>query len=260
MCDKKNLFCYVCGLFVDSKHRIKFANQKSSVEKFNKFYNRAYISSKWYEPDYIYIRCNSFFKRSKVDNNDVAKIQWLFSKPMTWHYLVRHDPDDCYFCQTSVQGFKYSCRENILYADVLSAKKPVLSEENRMENRMERSDEESDSSENEEDNFEAAACSFATERHLVSNNDYKDLIRDLSLSWRQSEILASRLKQWNLVENEFKITIGRKGSHQEFQKMFKADGDDFVYCINVSDLFAGLGHVHKPDEWRLFIDGSCKST
>lgn len=39
------------------------------------------------------------------------------------------------------------------------------------------------------------------EQHLMSNKrDY--VMLDLKLSWRQMEILASRLKQWNIAEGD----------------------------------------------------------
>lgn len=104
--------------------------------------------------------------------------------------------------------------------------------------------------------------SKSTERHLVSNSDFADLVRDLHLSKRESEVLGSRLKQWNLVEKYFQITSGRKSDRTLIlRESFKTDGNDcdLVHCVNVPKLFSALNYNYNADEWRLFIDGSCKS-
>jgi hypothetical protein len=45
-------------------------------------------------------------------------------------------------------------------------------------------------------NFEASTSS---EPHLLTQGDLNDLVRDLNLSKKQSELLGSRLKEWNLL-------------------------------------------------------------
>lgn len=109
-------------------------------------------------------------------------------------------------------------------------------------------------------NYVLPSSSFKSQ-YVVSNDDYRDLVRDLGLSRRQTEILASRLKQWNLVENDFKITFTRNNYKMSFECIFKSDteNNDLVYCSDVSKLFASLNHEYNSNEWRLFIDGSCKS-
>ena len=44
------------------------------------------------------------------------------------------------------------------------------------------------------------------EPHWITQEDLNDLARDLYQSKQQSEILASRLKQWNLVQEDVRIT------------------------------------------------------
>ena len=51
----------------------------------------------------------------------------------------------------------------------------------------------------------------------MSNQNYNDLVRDLGLSSRQTEVLASRLKQWNLVESDFKVTCARDRNLTSFE-------------------------------------------
>ena len=43
----------------------------------------------------------------------------------------------------------------------------------------------------------------------ITQEDLNDLARDLYPSKQQSELLASRLKQWNLVQEDVKITSFR---------------------------------------------------
>jgi hypothetical protein len=45
-------------------------------------------------------------------------------------------------------------------------------------------------------NFEASTSS---EPHLLNQGDLNDLARDLNLSKKQSELLGSRLKEWNVL-------------------------------------------------------------
>ena len=47
------------------------------------------------------------------------------------------------------------------------------------------------------------------EQHWIMQEDLNDLARDLYLSKQQSELLASRLKQWNLVQEDVRITSFR---------------------------------------------------
>ena len=44
------------------------------------------------------------------------------------------------------------------------------------------------------------------EPHWITEEDLNDLARDLYLSKQQSDLLAFRLKQWNLVQEDVKIT------------------------------------------------------
>lgn len=82
------------------------------------------------------------------------------------------------------------------------------------------------------------------------------MIRDLDLSKERSELLASRLKERNLLSQGTKITLYRD-REKEFLPFFSSD-NDIVYCNNIGGLLMILGlSRYKAEEWRLFID-SCK--
>ncbi|XP_051155322.1 uncharacterized protein LOC127277918 [Leptopilina boulardi] len=101
-----------------------------------------------------------------------------------------------------------------------------------------------DNHEIEEEYFPPA--SKPKERHAISNMKFMDLIRDLKLSTRQTEMLGSRLKQWNLVEKDFKITLNRENNNRStLEEIFKVDEEN-------EKNFAS----YVSNEWRLFIDGS----
>ena len=84
------------------------------------------------------------------------------------------------------------------------------------------------------------------EPHWITQEDLNDLARDLYLSKQQSELFASRLKQWNLVQEHVRIT-----SFDMENKL--------CYCTNIPGLFTSLGLPHNPSDWRLFIDSSKRS-
>ena len=46
---------------------------------------------------------------------------------------------------------------------------------------------------------------ITTEPHLINESKLNDLVRDLDLPKVKAELLASRLKQWNLLQNGVKV-------------------------------------------------------
>ena len=90
---------------------------------------------------------------------------------------------------------------------------------------------------------------------LFSQGELNYLTKDLNLSKESSELLASRLKEKNLLQLETLITFYRK-RHIEFLPYFSQE-NDIVYCHNVAGLLRQLGVQQcDPQDWRLFIDSS----
>ena len=81
-----------------------------------------------------------------------------------------------------------------------------------------------------------------------------DLVRDLALPKYKAEILGSRLKQWNLLEQETKISEFRH--RNEKLSSFFDSYNSLCFCNDVDGSMIELGYEHKCDEWRLFIDSS----
>ena len=55
-----------------------------------------------------------------------------------------------------------------------------------------------------------AGASSSNEPHLMTQGDLNDIVCDLNLSKKQTELLGSRLKGWNLLRQDTKVcfTVG----------------------------------------------------
>lgn len=266
MCDKRNNFCYICGLFVDMKHKFNLKDRKTVIEAFEMLFKKKYVESSWYEPEVACMLCCTKLSYWKAGTLQADRMP--FSTPMVWHRQLIHKTEDCYFCQTNYKGHQYKTRDRINYAEVTTVTKPHwggrLEEIDTCETDVNQADGGATSvaSDDPPDDAEPFVpnASQSSERHFISMADWNDLVRDYNLSTRQSEGMASRLKQWNLVQPDFKIT-SKRSLKLPYEDIFKTDDDHnkLVYCSDVNELFKNFNHEYRPEDWRLFIDGSCKS-
>lgn len=97
--------------------------------------------------------------------------------------------------------------------------------------------------------------------HFITQADFNDLVRDSRISQYSAEMWASRLQEWNVVANDFKVTAGRKRSLVEnFDQCFSLHEESkIIYCNDIEKLFENFNHPYDPNDWRLFIDGSVES-
>ena len=80
---------------------------------------------------------------------------------------------------------------------------------------------------------------------LFSQRELNDLTRGLNLSEESSELLASRLKEKNLLQSGTLILFYRK-RHYEFLSYFTQE-NDIVYCNDVAGLLRQFGiQQYKP--------------
>ena len=88
------------------------------------------------------------------------------------------------------------------------------------------------------------------------NQDYlSDLIRDLNLPKETAELLASHLKDRNILQTKTNVTFyrNREGNFLPYFKQY----EEIVVCNDVELLLMELGIVHyEANSWRLFIDSS----
>ena len=180
-----------------------------------------------------------------------------FGIPMIWREQKDH-VTDCYFCLTKTTGYSTKNKHLITYPNLPSAIRPQPHDDAipvptrpTDSHACDSSDDTDDSDDNEgqcsDDNYSATSH----DPHFLTQTDLNDLIRDLKLSKSQAELLGSRLKQWNLLDNVTKISIYRK-RHNHFASFF-AINDTLVFCQNIPGLIDCIGLPPNPSDWRLFL-------
>ena len=189
-----------------------------------------------------------------------------FGVPMVWRVPSNHSTD-CYFCMVPPiqNGMSMKTKSTLVYPDIPSAIRPVPHgdglpvPEPPDDFAMYYDDDDSVSSDSEEQQPSASRDadylpSTNSSIHKITEGQLNDLIRDLELPKNKSELLASRLQQWNLLHHSVKVTTFRTRS-QEFEKFFKTVGF-FTYCKDIDGLMDAMQMRHSPEQWRLFIDAS----
>lgn len=297
-CGKKNNFCYVCGLFVTSGHRKNIT--KSLIECFERYFVIAYVPNVWYAPEivcrYCYVNLTGMQNAQQID-----RLKYKYVLPAIWLYRSEHNSETCYFCVSheNATGFHYIQRSEIEYAVVgsvmpskerstetphaqsevapgdletfndgdIDMNEPSTSAQNPQKSSSDESTASTHGASKDSDFIltpseqSGEAPEVVVGRHFITQSDFQDLVRDLDLSGNAQEVLASRLKQWKLVSEDFRVTDLRKRRQTKFfDEVFQTDDESKItYCIDVDNLFDLLGHRHNPEEWRLFIDGSVNS-
>jgi hypothetical protein len=85
-----------------------------------------------------------------------------------------------------------------------------------------------------------------------------DLIRDLNLSKESSELLASRLKEKNVLHPGMKITYYRR-TEKDLLPYFTED-NNLVFCNDIGNLLKKIVlSEYNQSEWCLFINCSKRS-
>lgn len=251
-----NIFCFICGQFCPKTQRKPITN---SVKEYYFLYFGRVVEDQEREwiPNSVCVTCetslNLWFhgKRASLP----------FGSPMLWKKQSNHE-NDCYFCLTNVFGFSTKNKHKITYPDCVSAIKPIPHGEGVpipiSPNKKNESDDECEAMNDEETSDDPDYVpENHHEPHLINQSELNDLVRDLNLNKQLSEILGSRLQQWNLLTKSTKITSFRK-RNEALSEFFKKK-ESICICCDIDGLMAALGFVHKADEWRLFIDGSKSS-
>ncbi|KAL4720940.1 hypothetical protein ACJJTC_015404 [Scirpophaga incertulas] len=196
-----------------------------------------------------------------------------FAVPMVWREPTNHF-NDCYFSLTNTEGYTEGYtkkkKKNIDYPTVPSAIKPVphgeglpvptppLNWEDLVIPELNDNEElHSETAELLENTIDPTYIPPSSEPHLIQQNELNDLARDLGLSKQQSELLGSRLQEWNPLAQGTTITSFRK-RNANFSVFFKIEGPMCV-CFDIVGLMNELGLTHISTEWRLFIDSSKSS-
>lgn len=200
----------------------------------------------------------------------VSLLSWIngnrssmpFAVPTQWREPSNHY-NDCHFCLTDIRGFTRKIKVHIPYPTIKSVSRPIPhsddlppplppSKNEICGLRDETSDEEEDIEASEDPDFFPSSSSL--DPHLIEQHELNDLIRDLNLSVRQSELLGSRLQEWNLLAPSTKISLQRKRNRE--MAAFYTDLENISFCNNIVLLMDTLKIPYETKDWRLFIDGS----
>lgn len=252
-------FCYICGEFTSK-------TQKVSITPLVKKAYELYFGCKVGDQDKMWaphICCK---------NCAVSLRGWVkgsrpsmpFAVPMVWREQKDHYTD-CYFCLTKISGVSFKHRKSIQYPNLPSAMRPVPHDDNLPVPKppadwtLESGDDDDDEravAENMDTGGDTDPDFQPPESHphLITQPELNDLVRDLNLSKRQSELLGSRLQEWNLLAQGTKISVYRD-RHEELVKFFDQDGS-LCFCKDINGLFDALGCEYDSQDWRLFIDSS----
>lgn len=248
----RNSFCFICGEYMFQENRLNVTSFVNEAYK-NYFGHPMEMKNKPWIPQKVCKTCVEFLRlwTNKKRN------KFRYETAMIWIEPVNHH-DDCYFCMVKITGINRKNRGKWEYPSIRSAHRRVLSPTMSSEPQPGASQEEPLHFEAKTDNSDSDFdCDLGTPKPF-NQDDLNDLIRDLGLSKTGSEILASRLKERNLVTKETKISYYRR-REQTFLEYF-AEEDDFVFCKNVPGLMAAMGlQNYVSSEWRLFIDSSKRS-
>ena len=214
--NKANSFCYVCGDLTAVAQRRTITSLLRTTY-FHYFDCNIGDQDKSLAPHICckpsYNGLTAWFKGKKAAFN--------FAVPMVWREPRNHT-DDCYFYLTNITGFNASSRKKIKYPNLRSAKRSVphaddLPVPTHLVNKdlLSSLDEEMPSREDSagsislEDIESPYSGTSGNEPHWITQEDLNDLARDLYLSKQQSVLLAPRVKQWNLVQEDVRITSFR---------------------------------------------------
>ena len=93
---------------------------------------------------------------------------------------------------------------------------------------------------------------------MFNQGRFNDLTKDIKLSKKASESLASRLKEKNLLEKETKITFLR--TREKGLQLFFSQEDNLLFCHEIRELQENFHEdPFSPDGWSLFVDSSKQS-
>lgn len=253
-----NYFCNICGEYTFIKNRKSVSDFIKKIY-FDYFGFTMETRDKYWIPNTVCKNCVEYLRLWA----NKQRTHFKYKTPMIWREPSNHY-DDCYFCAVNITGINKTNRSKWIYPNVLSITQPVLysSEDSEPQPSTSthnfhdlRQNVPSPISECGSDDFH---LDISSEREQFNQEELSDLVRDLGLSKKASEILASRLKQKNLLTQGTTISYYR--NREKNLLPFFSEDDEFVYCSDVPGLVTAMGlEEYDPNDWRLFIDSSKRS-
>lgn len=249
--NSKDSFCYTCGELLFANER---RNWTSGLKKLYELYFGCKVGDedKPWAPHFCCKKCNTYLSRWSAGTLKSMP----FGIPMIWREQQDH-VTDCYFCLTQIKGYNKSNRKLIRYPNLKSAIRPVPHSSEIQVPKYDYSTKLSETDSSQADEKDVYEMEESNCLHLITQCDLNDLVRDLNLTKDLSELLASRLKGWNLLEKNVKVTSYRERT--KYLSRYFTGKEDLFYCVNIEGLFTYFNVSYDPSEWRLFIDASASS-
>ena len=192
-----------------------------------------------------------------------GKKHFIFGVPILWREPKNHS-DDCYLYSVNVSGLTSKTIPSIKYPNRPSALPPIP-HSNELPvpvfKALEISDSESDfvptgDTKDIDEEFDDPG-GFGGIPQLFTQADLNDLVRDLDLPKNSAELLASRLKDTNLLAPGTVVSFCRN-RERDFVQFFRME-DEFVFCEDINGFLNAMGCGYEPAEWRISIDSSKRS-
>ena len=205
-------FCYVCGVFLNVK------SVKYTIFKGNLFCSayKAYFGVQVGDQD------NSWAPHMVCGSCRSTLESWYRGEKRKLKFgvpRIRREPTDhtnnFYFCMVVVTGHRRGKKTDVFdYPDLPSSLRPVMHyEELPVHNPppvITRDDCTSSSSKTEDARHDVfLADDTQAIPHFPNQAELNDLIRDLGITKSKAELLTSRLKQWNLLDESCRVTKQR---------------------------------------------------
>lgn len=269
-----NCFCYVCGKFTpldeDNRYNKRRAGAFSEdfIEAYKKYFNQPIIKNVNWVPNAVCVVCYNALLKWK----NRERVSMPFGVPMIWTNPGAHNPNNCYACVNSFKGMNKTNTKSKVYTAVPSAQIPILHREGIPVPTYPTPDRMTTAT-------GITAVTTTTDPGIspdysmydpgqgssnvpipMTQADLDHIVCKLELTQRKSEMLASYLKEKNLLAPNTKVTAYRSRQKQ-LQTCFIVDpsNPEFAYCPDVENLMKEMGIVYKAEDWRLFIDGSTSS-
>lgn len=252
-----NLFCHVCAKFTPKAQR---RNIKPLLKNaYQEYFQRPMANlDKWWTPDqccsYCYVNLIGVMRGNK---------KMPFHIPAVWREPRDHTTD-CYFCAVNIKAYTTKTKGQSTYPSVPSLDPPVVlsdirdtPDESTVDVKEDKTPETCEQNQFDKLYYPELKSTDAKAPIPLNQDQLDDLTRDLGLSKEHSELLASRLKQNNLVAPGVRVT--RYRTRESSIHRFFIEEPSICYCSDVDGLMESMGIKHNVEEWRLFIDSSCKS-
>ena len=136
---------------------------------------------------------------------------------MVWREPRNHF-DDCYFCAINLKGINRKNKKHLQYPSLPSANRPVPHSQSIpvpvFKSLPDLTDCDgvpiSDVDEDDKNDEEYVNEDLSSEPKLFDQGELNDLVRDLNLTKKSAELLASRLGEKNLLQKGTKVSYYRK--------------------------------------------------